>query len=95
MQVHPAAEVVDGRLGPWRYSVRGKGTEADDLSAAGRYQEMLDSILNWHRIGFVIQGSAIDGDRPYSPDQYLEVASELDAPEIQPWPMNTAFPMGE
>lgn len=86
--VHRAEDVHDGKLGPWRYSVRGSGTEADDLSDAGRYQDMLDSVLNWHRIGFVIQGSAIEADVPYGPDQYLEVASELDVPEIHPWPMN-------
>ena len=73
VQIHRAADVHDGELGPQRYSVRGPGTEADDLNDVGRYQALLDSILNWHRIGFVVQGSAIDGDIDFSADQYLEV----------------------
>ena len=89
VQVHRAEDVHDGKLGPQYYSVRGAGTEADDLTNAGRYQALIDIVLNWHRIGFVIQGSAIDGDIPYSADQYLEVLSQLDVPEITPWPMNS------
>jgi L-lysine epsilon oxidase-like protein len=88
VQIHRAEDVHDGKLGPQKYSVRGKGTYAEDLSDAGRYQQLIDSVLNWHRIGFVIQGSAISGS-DYSADQYLEVESELDEPEITPWPMNS------
>lgn len=84
--VHRAEDVRDGELGPWRWSVRGPGTESPNLADTGRYQNMLDAVLNWHAIGFVIQGSAIEGG--YSADQFLEVASRLDAPEIHPWPMN-------
>jgi hypothetical protein len=87
--VHAAADVIDGRLGPQRYSIRGPGTASDDLGNAGRYQNLIDIVLNWHRIGFVIQGSAIAGETPYSPDVYLEVASQLQDPEITPWPMNS------
>ena len=91
VQVHRAEDVHDGKLGAQHYSVRGAGTEADDLNNAGRYQALIDSILNWHRIGFVIQGSVIAGDVPYSPEQYLEVQSRLDVPEITPWPMNSGY----
>jgi hypothetical protein len=90
VQVHRAQDVRDGQLGPQYYSVRGAGTEADDLNNAGRYQALIDSVRNWHRIGFVIQGSAIDGEVPYDPGQYLEVLSQLDVPNITPWPMNSA-----
>jgi hypothetical protein len=99
MQIHRAEDVRDGELGPLRYAVRGKGTFSADLGTAGRYRygEMINFILNWHRIGTVIQGSAIAGDTPYSPLQYLEVASQLDEiepeeVEIKPWPMNSSTP---
>lgn len=90
VQVYRAQDVRDGRLGPLYYSVRGAGTEADDPTNAGRYQALIDSVLNWHRIGFVMQGTAIDGDIRYDPGQYLEVLSQLDVPEITPWPMTSA-----
>jgi hypothetical protein len=90
VQVYRAQDVHDGRLGPLYYSVRGTGTEADDPTNAGRYQALIDSVRNWHRIGFVIQGSAIDGETRYAPSQYLEVLSQLDVPEITPWPMTSA-----
>lgn len=87
--VHVAADVRDGQLGAQRYSIRGPGTASDDLADAGRYQDLLDIVHNWHRLGIVIQGSAIAGETRYSPDFYLEVGSQLDAPEIAPWPMNS------
>ncbi|MBI5257912.1 MAG: hypothetical protein HY855_15510 [Burkholderiales bacterium] len=87
--VHAAADVRDGQLGPQRYSIRGPGTASDDLGNAGRYQNLIDIVLNWHRLGFVIQGSAISGPTRYSPEVYLEVASQLDDPGIAPWPMNS------
>ena len=88
VNVHVAREVRDGRLGPQRYSVRGPGTYSDDPSQAGRYADLIDIVLNWHRIGTVIQGSAIDGTEvSFSPEQYLEVESQLDEPLITPWPM--------
>jgi hypothetical protein len=46
-------------------------------------------LLNWHKVGTVIQGSAITADAAYSPTQFLEVESQLDEVEIQPWPMNS------
>jgi hypothetical protein len=89
VSVHRAMDVHDGKLGPQRYSIRGAGTYTLDLGGAGRYQQLIDAVLNWHRIGIVIQGSAIDGDVKYSPDFYLEVASLLDEPEVADWPMNS------
>ena len=64
--------------------------DADDPTNAGRYQALIDSVRNWHRIGFVIQGSAIDGDTAHDPGHYLEVLSQLDVPEITPWPTTSA-----
>jgi hypothetical protein len=101
MQIHRAEDVRNGELGPLRYSVRGNGTFSTDLGMVGRYHydEAINFILNWHRIGTVIQGSAISGDTRYSPLQYLEVASQLDEiggppdqVEIKPWPMNSDTP---
>ena len=86
--VHVAKQTHDGRLGAQRYSVRGKGTASDDPGQQGRFQELIDSVLHWDGIGFVIQGSAIDGDTSYSPNQFLEVGSQLDELEVHPWPTN-------
>ncbi|GAA2399618.1 LodA/GoxA family CTQ-dependent oxidase [Actinomadura vinacea] len=96
VQVHRAQDVRGEQLGPQYYSVRGEGTESEDLGEVGRYQKLLDSVIHWHRIGFVLQGSRIDGDggAGHSADQYLEVAGQLDngtseEPKIDPWPMNS------
>lgn len=89
VQVHVADQSRGDELGPLRYSVRGKGTWSDDVGEQGRFQELINSVLYWDRIGFVIQGTAIDGDRRYPADQFLEVESRLDEPEITPWPMNS------
>ncbi len=85
--VHKASEVRNGKLGPFRYSVRGPGTYSDDPSQAGRYAQQIDIVLNWHRIGFVMQGNTIVEDVSFNPAQFLEVESLLDEPEITPWPM--------
>jgi hypothetical protein len=87
VDVHVARDVREGRLGPQRYSIRGPGTYSADPSQSGRYLDLIDIVLNWHRIGFVIQGSAIAGDVTFSPEQFLEVESRLDEPAITPWPM--------
>ncbi len=89
IQIHAAKDVHDGKLGPLLYSIRGAGTYSDDPGLSGRYQDLIDMVLNWYKIGIVIQGSAIAGDVAYSPEQYLEVESQLDEPEITPWPMNS------
>ena len=87
--VHTAREVRSGRLGPFRYSVRGPGTGAysDDPSQAGRFEEQIDIVLKWQDIGFVMQGTAIVDDETYAATQFLEVESRLDEPVITPWPM--------
>ena len=92
VHIHRAAEVHDGTLGPQRYSVRGWGTLSNDLGTAGRFQEYIDFLRRWPRIGTLMQGSVIVGKTAYSPEQYLEVESRLDEVEIKPWPMNSNHP---
>lgn len=89
MQVYRAEDVHDGKLGPQRYSIRGEGAYSEDLGTAGRFQNVEDFLTRWHRIGVVLQGSVIDGAVTYSPHQHLETESQLDEPEIKPWPMNS------
>jgi hypothetical protein len=47
-------------LGPQRWSVRGYGTDSPDAEKWGRYQERIDMLDNWHRIGVVLQATRID-----------------------------------
>lgn len=88
VQVYRAQDVHDGQLGDQRYSIRGPDTYSDDLGEQGRWQDLINSVLHWHEIGVVLQGSAIDGGR-YSEGQYLETESQLQDPKITPWPMNS------
>jgi hypothetical protein len=69
------------------WSVRGPGTASPLPQNWGRYQNRLDIVLNWQRIGIVMQGSAIDGGS-YGADVYLEVESLLDdsGDPVQPYP---------
>ena len=90
VHVHLASEVKDGKPGPQRYSVRGPGTGSENPANQGRYQDIENILPNWHKIGFVIQDSAIVGGQR-NPDQFFEVRSELPVDEalvIPPWPMN-------
>ncbi|MDR3633255.1 MAG: LodA/GoxA family CTQ-dependent oxidase [Isosphaeraceae bacterium] len=67
------------RLGDQRWSVRGPGTDSTKPQNWGRYQPpILQMVENWVRIGFVVQGSAIDTPgTPFDSDSYLEVGSQL------------------
>lgn len=90
----------EGKLPVQRYSVRGEGTaavhhdSADKFDApamnVGRYQERRNILLNWDKIGFVIQGVAInDYDAHFSRDYYLEVQSRFREDRsnlVEPWP---------
>ncbi|MCB0397104.1 MAG: LodA/GoxA family CTQ-dependent oxidase [Flavobacteriales bacterium] len=88
-----------GELPFQRYSVRGEGTaavqqtgEGFDTPAmnVGRFQERVNMLINWHRIGTVIQGPAIDGYDPSFPkDVYLEVQSQFEQDDsnlVVAWP---------
>ena len=68
--VYPAADVtwlqtpqrtLTPQLGPQRWSVRGTGTDSALPQNWGRYQDRLDMLDNWQRIGVVMQAEAIDG----------------------------------
>lgn len=90
----------NGVLPEQRYSVRGEGTAAVATtdsggfdSAAmnvGRYQDRVDMLTNWDRIGTIIQGPAIDGyDESFDTEYYLEVQSLFEKDEsnlVVPWP---------
>ncbi len=78
-----------GALPRPRFSVRGDGTASPDAANVGRYQNRVDFLLNWSRIGVVLQGPAIVGYPPadpanpqkYSQDFFLEVASRFEHDE--------------
>jgi len=101
MQIHRARDVRGDVLGLQRYAVRGKGTYSPDLGLVGRYpyEDTVNIIVSWTKMGTVLQGSAIAGSTVYNPLQYLEIASQFDDPEmppegpvIKPWPMNSNTP---
>ncbi|SDH59174.1 LodA/GoxA family CTQ-dependent oxidase [Janthinobacterium sp. YR213] len=99
-----------GELATPRYSVRGKGTRADEVPSTtpenaeidrpamhvGRYQDRAQFLLNWHRIGVVVQSTAIArkaGEKAICKDYYLEVESLFDSDEsnlVEYW-RNTAI----
>lgn len=87
VQIYRAEDVHDGTLGRQDYSMRGTGTYSEDLGSVGRYQELIDIVRNWHKIGIVMQGSQIDGGPPDAEELFLETESQLDV-VIEPWPMN-------
>lgn len=91
--VHLAADSRGDALAPQRYSIRGAGTADADPGQQGRWQDLIDSVLHWDGIGFVIQGTAIDGG-DYPADQFLEVEGRLDRPEVEPWPTNAVSTEG-
>lgn len=69
------------------WSVRGNGTASPYPQNWGRYQDRINMVLNWPRIGVVLQGTAIDGGN-FGADVYLEVESLLDdgGDPVQPYP---------
>ncbi|WP_028111704.1 LodA/GoxA family CTQ-dependent oxidase [Ferrimonas kyonanensis] len=83
-------------LGGQLFSVRGDKEGSDNLTYSpfpqneGRYQEYLDFLANWHKTGFIIQGSQIPASKGgnYGSDKFLEVQSLYDSygQVVQPWP---------
>lgn len=95
---HPAAlcrydqETNTWQLGKQLYSVRGVGTETDYPAETGRFQQYIDFVHNWEKVGFIIQGTQIETDKPsYGPDLFLEVRSLFETSEDTPgapkWPI--------
>jgi L-Lysine epsilon oxidase N-terminal/L-lysine epsilon oxidase C-terminal domain len=75
------------------WSVRGTGTASPLPQNWGRYQDRINMILNWHRIGVVLQGTAIDGGN-FGADVYLEVEGLLDdsGDPVVPYPNKYVVP---
>lgn len=88
--VYNVADVVAGKLGKQVYSIRGPGTETTNLASVCTFQNGVDALTGWSRIGFVLQGSVIDGDQPFAADVFLETDSLLDPTPVVPWPFNAS-----
>ncbi|AMO55025.1 hypothetical protein GZ77_00255 [Endozoicomonas montiporae] len=96
--VYVAEEVVNNVLPKQQWSIRGPGTYAINPASAATFQDPLDSVTNWDKIGIIIQGSNVDiDDNEFSPDLYLEVESQLTRPgdasdPVAQWPFNANPP---
>lgn len=93
--VYVADDVVDNVLAGQKWSIRGPGTFALNPKTASTFQDPLDAVTKWDRIGIVLQGTAIGPD--VAPDYYLEVESLLDMPgnpdePVLEWPFNANPP---
>lgn len=99
VNIYPMAQCTyNSETGTWNlggqlYSVRGNegnGTETFYPQQQGRYQCYFDFVQNWHKVGFVIQGTQIEDEYGgnYGADKFLEVASlyETDGNLVSPWP---------
>lgn len=92
--VYVAEEVVNNVLPKQKWSIRGPGTYAVNPASAATFQDPLDSVKHWDKIGIIVQGSnVVNGDEQYSPELYLEVQSQLTAPgdatdPVPDWPFN-------
>lgn len=89
--VYVADDVVDNVLAAQKWSIRGAGTFAINPKSASTFQDPLDAVEKWDRIGVVLQGTAIGQDM--APDYYLEVESLLDVPGDPDEPV-LAWPFG-
>jgi len=80
-------------LGGQLFSVRGEGTQTDYPQQEGRYQCYFDFVENWHKIGFVIQGTQVPASEGghYGANKFIEVASLFsgDGDIVQPWPTSS------
>ena len=86
-------------LGGQLYSVRGDDVDGENATHSlypqqqGRYQCYYDYVTNWHKVGFVIQGTQIADDKGgnYGSDKFLEVGSLFNSEGdlVTPWPQAT------
>jgi len=109
VQVHPKflctynSSSKTWQLGDQLFSVRGDGEGAGNLchtdlpQNVGKYQEYIDFVKNWHKVGFIIQGVQVpDADRPgenYGADKFIEVSSlyskDTYGDVVETWPTAT------
>ncbi|WP_299410627.1 LodA/GoxA family CTQ-dependent oxidase [Acaryochloris sp. IP29b_bin.148] len=96
--VYVAEEVVNNVLPKQKWSIRGPGTYAVNPASAATFQDPLQSVKDWHKIGIIVQGTNVDNDeQKYSPSLYLEVQSQLTNPgdttdPVPSWPFNANPP---
>lgn len=83
-------------LGGQLFSIRGnegEGTHSDYPQQTGRYQCYFDFVENWHKVGFVIQGTQIPASEGgnYGADKFLEVGSlfDDDGDTVGVWPTSS------
>ncbi|MGY8887230.1 MAG: LodA/GoxA family CTQ-dependent oxidase [Flavobacteriales bacterium] len=96
--VYVAEEVVNNVLPKQKWSIRGPGTYAVNPAQAATFQDPLDAVNEWHKIGIIIQGTNVDIEgREFSPELYLEVQGKLTNPgdatdPVAEWPFNANPP---
>jgi L-Lysine epsilon oxidase N-terminal/L-lysine epsilon oxidase C-terminal domain len=78
-------------VGQQVYCIRGPGTETPYPAQFGRYQQYIDFVKNWFKVGFIIEGPQIkppSGKPAYPANIFLEVASGFDVGTdfVPPWP---------
>ncbi len=77
-------------LGGLLFSVRGEGTETPYPQQQGRYQCYFDFVENWHKVGFIIQGTQVSDEHGnnYGSNNFIEVSSlfDTDGDTVQVWP---------
>ena len=96
--VYVAEEVINNVLPQQKWSIRGAGTYAINPASAATFQDPLQSVNDWDKIGIIIQGTNVGSDpTKYSPELYLEVQSQLTNPgdatdPVPAWPFNANPP---
>jgi hypothetical protein len=93
--VYTADDARTGSLDTQRYSVRGPGTESPDPAQQGRFQQYIDFVHHWPKVGTVLQATQIDDIKgEFKDDWYLEVQSQFDNEfsTVAPWPINGLKP---
>lgn len=93
--VYTADDARNGHLDRQRLSVRGFGTGSPDPSNQGRFQQYIDFVRNWPKVGTILQATQIDDiEGEFQDDWYLEVQSQFDDSNsaVEPWPINGRKP---
>lgn len=90
--VYVAEEVFNNVLPQQKWSIRGPGTYAINPASAATFQDPVQAVTDWDKIGFIIQGTSIT-DKNFNPRLYLEVQSQLSYPgeasdPVAKWPFN-------